>query len=331
MTGGAVLEYRMELSIRDRKGLTVGEYENTRIAVEEGMKAFFLARSPGELRDGERMTNLVNNEIRALTEGLSPDGLEIFIEYAYMPPTGEDIWMEADKSMGEGMRTETGGGPERDMDADLAGDTEEEREWEDRNFPYGTLRDYESLFRLMTPDYGTLSLAEFNAPFLDWCNEDGERMERVGVDMFRRDQMVSLTEEELHFAGLTAQLSREENYRRITAEKTGKPEEDPRMSLGRMQKQNDETGAWCTLDVRFSWHVTDRNLVTVEERDRCVEGMSERIRQFWEENTLSTLIGMNEAEVTALFEEYAEECGGSGIRLHVDEDMIKFEHRGPGE
>ena len=65
--------------------------------------------------------------------------------------------------------------------------------------------------------------------------------------------------------------------------------------------------------------------------DRRVEGMSERIRQFWKENTLSALLGMSEAEVTALFEEYAEECGGSGILLHVDEDMIKFEHRGPGE
>ena len=89
-----------------------------------------------------------------------------------------------------------------------------------------TQEDYQSLFTLMTSDYRSKTIAEFNEELLDWTNRNFDRKERIAVDNSYEDYRVALTEEERVFAAVTAHLSGLENAAYVRSIQKDEPVRD---------------------------------------------------------------------------------------------------------
>lgn len=199
---------------------------------------------------------------------------------------------------------------------------------QDRKNAYGSEEDYSSLLRLKTADYRKTPLTDFNMLLLDWCNEDYERMERIGEDTASRGYQVQLSDAERAFVELTVQLSGEENGRYVQSNYTGRPKEDPSYAeqLPERLVANDRRGpAWCDLYYRFSYHIADEEAVTVGERDDCIGGMIFAVRAFWEETDIEVLLAMTEADITAHLQAIASAYGNDRIVIAIDADGIGYE------
>jgi len=196
---------------------------------------------------------------------------------------------------------------------------------EPRHNPNATEEDYASLLALKTSDYQEMSLSDFNASILDWGNEDFYRMERIIEDVGRNDYQVELSEEERSFVSLTLILSNEENYCMIESLKKGEPEEDPVFDGGWISKATDDGFAWCSLYWQLSYSISDKDSITVLERDNCINGVRKDIQKFWNETSLDELVKMSEGEVAARLSNIAAKYSNSRIMIRIDEDMIQFE------
>lgn len=202
---------------------------------------------------------------------------------------------------------------------------EENFEEEKRDFPNGSKEDYASLQKYILSDYKKMSVADFNVAILTWCNEDYERMERVGMDGALEDYAVPLTEEEKDFVAFTLWFSRMENSRKIQSEHTKKTEEDPEYTGKRMTKQSGDGLGWCTLDYRFTYHMKDKDKLEVGKRDECLKGMIKGIEEFWEETGLERLLLMSEEDIVDQLQLLAQKYGNDLLVIHIDEDMIHYQ------
>ncbi len=202
----------------------------------------------------------------------------------------------------------------------------EEEIREKRSFPYGTREDYDSLSELMKTGYKEKSVADFNEDVLVWCNEDYDRMERVGTDGARDDYEVTLTKEQKDFAAYTLWFSRMENYRRIESEQTGKKEKDPDYSGRRLNRQSENRLAWCMVDYQFTYHITDKERLTVGERDECLMGMMTDIHRFWEETGLESLLLMEEDDIVEQFQFFAKKNSNDLLTIRIDGSMVHYQY-----
>ncbi len=196
---------------------------------------------------------------------------------------------------------------------------------EERGNP-GTEEDYRSLLALMAPDYEAMSLTEFNAALLEWANEDYDRMERIGRDAAWNDIRVFLREDELSFAKLTVVLSGLENGTEIRNQYRGR-EEDPVHDWNFPDKIVAESGmaAWCSLYYQFSYHIDDKDAVTVGERDRLVGGFMEAVQAFWEDTDVEGMLKMEEKDVVEELQRIAARWSDGQIAITVREDQVSFE------
>ena len=162
-----------------------------------------------------------------------------------------------------------------------------------REYPNGTEEDYDSLLELKTPDYQNLTVADFNLRLLEWANENYDRMERISIDIGRNDFKVSFTDEELSFIKLTIFLSGMENGKFVQSSYTGRAEEDVVCDQYLPEKISEEKNgfsAWCDLYYRFSYHITDKKILTIGERDRIIGGMMYDIEDFWNETDIEDML-----------------------------------------
>ena len=189
----------------------------------------------------------------------------------------------------------------------------------------GTEEDYRSLLALKTAGYKEMSLAEFNQDLLDWANEDYDRMERIGMDDAWDDIQVTLGEEELSFVRLTVLLSGLENGERVRSNYREERDIVHDQSLPDKMAVDGGMGAWCSLYYQFSYHIDDANAVTVGERDRCIGGMMEDVRRFWEETDIEAMLEMEEKDVVAKLQEIAEKWSSQHIAISIREDYVGFE------
>ncbi len=307
----ADLEYFFTLSILKPGELTVREYHDTYLAVKGDLQAFWEERTVEELSDGPAMEQAVSQEAKRIMGKRGSDKLAVSIDYFFNPvDIHNSLQEEAEKKPGAG----SGGGENA---------YGEEREREERQYPYGTRADYDSLLTLRTQGYESLTLAVFNERLLAWCNQNHEAMERIGEDAFNGDYQVALTEEEQRFVSLTVQLSRFENERQVTSSRTGEPEKDP--WWGGFNYIQAEDDMWCRLYFQFPYHISDKAQVTVGERDQCVGGMTGRILKFWEDTALEDRTRVSEEEIVRLFETWAEECSSGQVVISIHKDYIKYE------
>ena len=202
-----------------------------------------------------------------------------------------------------------------------------EEEQERREYPNGTEEDYRSLLELKTADYQTRSVADFNMDLLEWANESYERMERINIDTAQQDFSVNLDSDELSFVALTTWLSGVENGKYVQSINTGRKEEDPILNQYLPSKTAEENGygAWCDLFYQFSYHIADKETLTVGERDYCIGSMMNGIQDFWNETDLEEMLSMTKDDVISKLKEIAEEYSNDDISITIYEDSVGFE------
>ena len=202
-----------------------------------------------------------------------------------------------------------------------------EEEQESREYPNGTEEDYRSLLELKTADYQARSVADFNMDLLEWANESYERMERINIDIAQQDFSVNLDSDELIFAALTTWLSGVENGKYVQSINTGRKEEDPGYNQYLPSKTAEENGynAWCDLFYQFSYHIADKETLTVGERDYCIGSMMNGVQDFWNETDLEEMLNMTKDDVISKLKEIAEEYSNDDISITIHEDSVGFE------
>lgn len=202
-------------------------------------------------------------------------------------------------------------------------------EWEARVScgGFGREEDYRSLLELKTEQYQEMRLDEFDQRLLDWANEDYDRMERVSMDTSTNDRQVALSEEESSFIDLTVWASGIENGKFVQSSYTGRPEEDPVLGEYMLDKTAEKDGraVWCNLYYAFSYHIPDKSRITVGERDRCVGGMRSSIQTFWEETSLEELLKMEERDILAVLQSFAENYSSDLMTVSIGAEQIGFE------
>ena len=212
-------------------------------------------------------------------------------------------------------------------DTGRGGQETKEEEQESREYPNGTEEDYRSLLELKTADYQIRSVADFNMDLLEWANESYERMERINIDIAQQDFSVNLDSDELIFVALTTWLSGVENGKYVQSINTGRKEEDPGYNQYLPSKTAEENGygAWCDLFYQFSYHIADKETLTVGERDYCIGSMMNGIRDFWNETDLEEMLSMTKDDVISKLKEIAEEYSNDDISITIYEDSVGFE------
>lgn len=297
----AIFEFSYSLTIQKADTLTVGEYNDARSGVGNRLQVMLQDKTEGQLQDYAFMQEEIKAEIESLTKQWSSDKLQISVVYDYMPLS------------------------EPDTDSNNQQSTQQEEE--NRDFPNGTKEDYGSLLTLKTRDYQDMPVADFNMDLLDWANEDYDRMERINCDISYQDFAVPLNSEELSFVNLSVYFSTTENTMYVRSDYTGKPEEDPSYNQNLPEKTKEEGGrsAWCNLFYQFSYHITDKETLTVRERDRCVDGMIGSVRQFWDETDIEDMLKMSEEDIVKKLNEIAAEYSNSNITITVLENGAGFE------
>ena len=204
---------------------------------------------------------------------------------------------------------------------------EQEEEQERREYPNGTEEDYRSLLDLKTADYQTRTVADFNMDLLEWANESYERMERINIDIAQQDFSVKLDSDELIFVALTTWLSGVENGKYVQSINTGRKEEDPGYNQYLPSKTAEENGygAWCDLFYQFSYHIADKETLTVGERDYCVGNMMSEIQDFWNRTDIEEMLSMTKDAIVSKLKEIAAEYSNNDITIIILEDSVSFE------
>lgn len=217
--------------------------------------------------------------------------------------------------------------PLAEPDTGRGGQETIEEEQERREYPNGTEEDYRSLLELKTADYQTRSVADFNMDLLEWANESYERMERINIDIAQQDFSVNLDSDDLSFVALTTWLSGVENGKYVQSINTGRKEEDPGYNQYLPSKTAEENGynAWCDLFYQFSYHIADKETLTVGERDYCIGSMMNGVQDFWNETDLEEMLNMTKDDVISKLKEIAEEYSNDDISITIHEDSVGFE------
>ena len=202
-----------------------------------------------------------------------------------------------------------------------------QQEQERREYPNGTEEDYRSLLDLKTADYQSRSVADFNMDLLEWANESYERMERINVDIAQQDFSVNLDSDELSFVALTTWLSGVENGKYVQSINTGRKEEDPIHNQYLPSKTAEENGygAWCDLFYSFSYHIADKKMLTVGERDYCIGNMMSEIQDFWNRTDIEEMLSMTKDDIVSKLKEIAAEYSNDKITIIIREDSVSFE------
>lgn len=190
---------------------------------------------------------------------------------------------------------------------------------------YAAQEDYDSLFLLRTADYQRMTVADFDRMLLDWANENFDAYERIREDCYRKERQAVLSEEELFFTDTTMILSAEENYRMVQHLKTGRPEEDPGYTSYRLQKTIADGLAWCGFEYAFTYHIFNKNELTVAERDAQVGGVIRDIENLWESTDVEAFLQMTREDVLKKLEEIAAKYSDGRIEITIDKERVYFE------
>lgn len=197
-----------------------------------------------------------------------------------------------------------------------------------REFLPGTKEDYQSILSLKKSGYQQMSLADFNSMLLEWGNEHSDSYDRIACDTIWNDFRVSLSDEDKEFIVRTVSLSGNENAMAVRSYYTGRTEEDASLG-GDLTKTPDGDEAayvWCHMYYGFSYHISDKEKVTVGERDRCIGGMLMGIQDFWDQTDIEDILKMDKADIIKKLNELAKKYSTKNVTITVRaEDQIGFE------
>ena len=126
---------------------------------------------------------------------------------------------------------------------------------------------------------------------------------------------------------LTTWLSGTENGKYVQSINTGRKEEDPVHNQYLPSKTAEENGygAWCDLFYQFSYHIADKETLTVGERDYCVGNMMSEIQNFWNRTDIEEMLSMTKDAIVSKLKEIAAEYSNNDITIIILEDSVNFE------
>lgn len=299
----ARLEYTYTLTILAADKIMVKDYCDVRVNVRDAMNSMMLGRAKEELQSEEFMQAELKTFVEGILPGLQAPELAVAIEYAYFP-------LSAGPEDGQGT------GPDNDLDQ------------EQRTYANGTKSDYRSLLALKTSDYQDTSLADFNAALMAWADEDYERMERIDEDDRFDDFKVPLSEDERSFVELTVFLSGREIAKYVQSVYCETPEGDPwhDQYLPVRFGASGGVAGYCSLYYQFSWHISDKEAVTVGERDGQISDMMKAVRNFWDKSETGELLKMSQSDIVQELKKIAAEYSTSNVIITIDNRQVHFEH-----
>lgn len=294
-------EWNSLLSPYAALGLT-WEFEN------EEIKMYFQGHEVKGIYDAKKGTWITDH---AGNSTFASDAVELYAEYENETLTGLRLASKSEQEEWNSIRNS-------DMNTD---------EKEARQYPFGTKADYESLLALMTPDYQSMSVSNFNTALLDWCNEDYERMERIFEDVYNDEYAVTLSENEKTFVTLTAALSRCENATIVEATLAGTPSHNITYGSKLSQshyKCSKDNHAFVNLWYQFSYQITDENKLSVAERDQCIGGLMDSVQTFFSETNISDFASMSQSVVTTKLQEYAAKYSNELVIIEINAVQIDY-------
>lgn len=289
-----------KMTVSDANRLTVGEYEQARKGIMDGMQQFLKEKANAELQDEKGMDAAILEEIATLKSKWETSFLKIAVEYHYIPLSLYESPFEY-----------------------ISNSYEEEK----RSYPHASKADYQSLLRIKTAGYQDLSVSAFNAALLEWANENYERNERVNIDRAWNDFEVALTNEERSFVTLTVRASGEENAKLVQSHYTGREKEDPILGNFDLTKEvnDNNTIAWANLFYQIPYHITDDSKLTIGERDRALAGVINEIQQYWDNADIDTLSIMKGDSILKEFKAIAEKYSNDLIEISFTNNNVSFE------
>lgn len=297
----AMLEFSYTLTIKSADTLTVREYITTRLEILNGLQEILYDKTIKQLQNKTLMQEATDAKIETLKKQYSTDNLEIFIEYSYFPLS--------------------------ELNEENYNQKNTEQKSNSREYPNGTEEDYQSLLALKNLNYRDMVIADFNSLLLEWANEHYEQMERIYEDILCNDIQISLSDDDLAFVKWTVYLSGKENAKYIQSQHNGREEENPVCGEHLQTKEREENGmfAWCDLYYQFSYGISDKNSVTVGERDRQIENMINAVREFWENADIESILKMSESDIIKELEKIAETYSTDNVIITINSEQIHFE------
>ena len=297
--------YKAEFRIRDADALTVGEYDEVRANVVKALEGFPDSMTCEQLNDRAFTERSLSKLSDSISEQYSTDNIIIVVQ-ANLRDTESFIYADDIGYLSEDTKLIFGsiGSPQRASEFD-----------------------YNALFTIKAPDYKEMSLKKFNQSLLDWTNWNYALMMRIDMDIRNNNFAVTLTDEELSFVTLSVRLSGLENSRYVESGYTGEPEQDPVYSIQLPSRRvsTNSLAAQCDLYAEFSYHITDKETVTVGQRDKSVGGMISEINKFWNETDIEELLKMSKKDIVNKLDVMAAKYSGEGVEIFVNEYSINFE------
>lgn len=200
-----------------------------------------------------------------------------------------------------------------------------------REYLPGTSEDYDLILSLKKEGYDKMTLADFNSALLDWANAHSDSYDRIECDRIWDDFRVNLAAEDKAFVTRTVRLSGIENGMLIRSLYRGETEEEAEdASIGATLTKNPGEEApqhtWCQMYYSFSYHVSDKEKVTVGERDRAVGGMLDGIEDFWNQTDIEELLKMEKRDIIQELNDLAVKHSTRNIKITIaEDDQIGFE------
>lgn len=339
----AILEYEISLHIEDPHQLTVAEYRDARLVAEKGMEEILRNKSEAELTDAKLMGQYLEKETKRIASERSNENLTAGISYSFLPleyagPDQDqdrvkreiqariDTQIEAINMLNDQLKmVEHQMAAEKNKADELSALVQD---MEKRRYPPASQEDYESLLALMKPDYRSMSIADFNAALLDWCNEDYGRMERISEDAMQGEYGKALTPEEKSFVDLTYGLSGEENHRMVNNMRADEPEKQENLRYGWIShsfyKSSDDGLAWVDYWYCFYWYITDRDKLTVGDRDAGIKGYMEEVEAILSGTDLDELLDWETEDFMQLLRETGEKYSNDLLKIEAAD--VSIEH-----
>lgn len=201
-------------------------------------------------------------------------------------------------------------------------------DYEMSNLPYADEEDYASLFALMTPGYKSMSVEAFNRLLLDWSNESYDRHDRILEGAVHDDFLVSLSPEQEEFVKVTFIASNTENAMYVNSINNGTAEKDPSFGSFDLYREASQGGAygWCRLYFEMNYHIEDKGLITIGERDKALSDFADKVNSYWYSEDIDVILKMKKSDAVKKLKEISDECSDGKITITVDSDYVHFEN-----